>query len=70
MPTGFPKRGKKYKYLEARKYLSLKRSTFNMLIEKGVLKPDGKMPTGERFWYVDTLDRSPIKGVDYTQSVQ
>lgn len=68
MPTGYPRRGRKLRYLEARKYLCLRRLTFNSLIESGCLRPDGKMPDGSRFWYLDTLDRSPIKGVEYTKS--
>jgi hypothetical protein len=68
MPTGYPLRGHKYRYLEARKYLCLRKLTMDRLIESGCLHPDGKFPTGERFWYQDTLDRSPIKGVEYTQS--
>lgn len=67
MPTGYPIRGKKYKYLEARRYLDLRKTTFEILMVKGCLRPDGKFPTGERFWYADTLDGSPIKGFN-TQS--
>lgn len=68
MPTGYPVRGRKMKYLEARKYLDVRRQRFNQLIESGTLRPDGKLPTGERFWYADTLDKSPIKGLNYGKS--
>ena len=68
MPKGYAKRGKKYRYIDARKYLDVRRTIMEILIANGCLKPDGKMPTGERFWYHDTLDASPIKGLNYTQS--
>lgn len=70
MPTGYPNRGRKLKYLEARRYLGVRRLTMEKLIATGCLRPDGKFPTGERFWYIDTLDKSPIKGLNYTQSGQ
>lgn len=59
---------KKYNYREARKYLGVRRLTMEKLIETGCLRPDGKLPTGKRFWYAGTLDASPIKGQNYTQS--
>ena len=68
MPSGYPRRGRKYRFLEARHYLDISSRTFKMLIETGTVKPDGKMPTGERFWYADTLDRSPITGLNYRES--
>jgi hypothetical protein len=69
MPTGFPKRGKKFRFLDARNYLGIKSKSFRLLIERGILPPDGRMPTGESFWYADTLDRSPIRGT-MTDSAQ
>jgi hypothetical protein len=59
---------KRYRYLEARKYLGVRKTTFDRLIERGILAPDGKLPDGKLFWYGETLDRSPIKGLNYTQS--
>lgn len=68
MPKGYPKRGKKYRYQTARIYLDVRKIRFEELIRNGLLPPDGKLPTGERFWYADTLDKSPIKGLNYRRS--
>lgn len=54
---------RKYRKYQACTYLGIKMDMFDRLLESGGIPPaDGRMGTGERYWYGKTLDTSPIYG--------